>query len=863
MSTPRQFYKNVFFLSTADTTNTSTGAVIISGGLSVQKNINTTGITVGNLNFTGSLFQNGALYTSSQWTGSVGSLLSYTSGGVSISNATIGGLVYSTVTASNLMTQNLNLGIASLFSGSFVASNNVITPTNVTGLAFSNANIRSFNITINTSILVSPGTNLFSVYNLIGSQTDSGWSLFIDTYGDISGIVFTINSSGQILYTSTNISNFVNSTFRYRVEQYTASGTYTSLLGNTQGSYIMDTIQINNTSESTPGSNNGGLYLLGGSTITKNVNILSTSDTVGLGTGGSLTVLGGASISKNLIVGAGATFGGSLIPNTTLTQDLGSATNRWRDIFLSGNTIDLGGTLISTNTTGTIAFGSTVLNTTTTGNIGSSIPNLLSTNISTSTVNASGGITTGALLATSQISTNNLFSVNTSIGNLVSATGTFANKVGTNQTVGTINVTNGITTGTLLATSQISTNNLFSVNTSIGNLVSATGTFANKVGTNQTVGTINVTNGITTGTLLATSQISTSSINATNGTISNFAITNNLLVGGSLIAVNVTTLNLIDTNISTGTINASTGITTASLLNTIGTITNLGSTNISTGTINASTGITSNSLSVNGSTRIFNITAFSTGTLTVIGPGNVGYLPATTTIGQLLSVYGPGGPDVISNIDLSSTPPQSATNFLPSVRFSMNELIGTTNFNILTRNPGVTGTMASRIFIDAAGNIGIGTTTPSVRLDVNGTIRQFSTAAGNYSGYLNVNGYTQSSTTLLNPGLLLFSSSTFNYGFDLGYLGTTYRARMFAPNTADISFAFAPTSGSTLQSGFTERMVIKGDSGFVGIGTTAPSSRLDVNGDIRFQTTNRLTIDTTDNFIYSSNTVGLLCNVGQ
>ena len=811
MSTPRQFYKNVFFLSTADTTNTSTGAVIISGGLSVQKNINTTGITVGNLNFTGSLFQNGALYTSSQWTGSVGSLLSYTSGGVSISNATIGGLVYSTVTASNLMTQNLNLGIASLFSGSFVASNNVITPTNVTGLAFSNANIRSFNITINTSILVSPGTNLFSVYNLIGSQTDSGWSLFIDTYGDISGIVFTINSSGQILYTSTNISNFVNSTFRYRVEQYTASGTYTSLLGNTQGSYIMDTIQINNTSESTPGSNNGGLYLLGGSTITKNVNILSTSDTVGLGTGGSLTVLGGASISKNLIVGAGATFGGSLIPNTTLTQDLGSATNRWRDIFLSGNTIDLGGTLISTNTTGTIAFGSTVLNTTTTGNIGSSIPNLLSTNISTSTVNASGGITTGALLATSQISTNNLFSVNTSIGNLVSATGTFANKVGTNQTVGTINVTNGITTGTLLATSQIST----------------------------------------------------SSINATNGTISNFAITNNLLVGGSLIAVNVTTLNLIDTNISTGTINASTGITTASLLNTIGTITNLGSTNISTGTINASTGITSNSLSVNGSTRIFNITAFSTGTLTVIGPGNVGYLPATTTIGQLLSVYGPGGPDVISNIDLSSTPPQSATNFLPSVRFSMNELIGTTNFNILTRNPGVTGTMASRIFIDAAGNIGIGTTTPSVRLDVNGTIRQFSTAAGNYSGYLNVNGYTQSSTTLLNPGLLLFSSSTFNYGFDLGYLGTTYRARMFAPNTADISFAFAPTSGSTLQSGFTERMVIKGDSGFVGIGTTAPSSRLDVNGDIRFQTTNRLTIDTTDNFIYSSNTVGLLCNVGQ
>lgn len=38
---------------------------------------------------------------------------------------------------------------------------------------------------------------------------------------------------------------------------------------------------------------------------------------------------------------------GNILPSTTLTYDLGSSTQRWRDIYLSGNTIDLGGTKIT------------------------------------------------------------------------------------------------------------------------------------------------------------------------------------------------------------------------------------------------------------------------------------------------------------------------------------------------------------------------------------------------------------------------------------------------------------------------------------------------------------------------------------
>jgi len=38
---------------------------------------------------------------------------------------------------------------------------------------------------------------------------------------------------------------------------------------------------------------------------------------------------------------------GDLVPSADVTYDLGSATNRWNDLFLSGNTIDIGGATIS------------------------------------------------------------------------------------------------------------------------------------------------------------------------------------------------------------------------------------------------------------------------------------------------------------------------------------------------------------------------------------------------------------------------------------------------------------------------------------------------------------------------------------
>ncbi len=52
-------------------------------------------------------------------------------------------------------------------------------------------------------------------------------------------------------------------------------------------------------------------------------------------------------------------FISSLEPLTTLTHDLGSPNRRWRDIYLSGNTIDLAGATISGDGTGAILISAT------------------------------------------------------------------------------------------------------------------------------------------------------------------------------------------------------------------------------------------------------------------------------------------------------------------------------------------------------------------------------------------------------------------------------------------------------------------------------------------------------------------------
>lgn len=78
-----------------------------------------------------------------------------------------------------------------------------------------------------------------------------------------------------------------------------------------------------------------------------------TLQTISVGNSTVNTVINSTSIS----VAGGGRFGGHLMPTANVTYDIGNSAMRWRDLWLSGTTINLGGATIKTDTdTGSIAL---------------------------------------------------------------------------------------------------------------------------------------------------------------------------------------------------------------------------------------------------------------------------------------------------------------------------------------------------------------------------------------------------------------------------------------------------------------------------------------------------------------------------
>jgi hypothetical protein len=334
-------------ISTSNLTSNNLVTTNISTGV-----LNATGITIGNINITGGLFQNGNPYIASQWTTVTPESISYYSSagnvyvginntnasysldvtgdsrfrnGLSTGNINVNGdmvvsgnfsianLNLGDVTTGNIITNNINYGVADTYSGSFIAANNVISSSSITGLSF--VDTSAFTVNLNVIIERSIGGNLYAYFLLEGIHKDGTWSLLKSYSGDSTGITFSITSDGQINYTSTNLTNWTSTTFRFIVNKISNTGTYVSLLNNTQGSYIFNTLQINDTTASIIGSNNGSLYSRGGATFDKNITIRDTNNSTAIGSGGCLTVLGGTSISKDLYIGENVYVARDLLAN--------------------------------------------------------------------------------------------------------------------------------------------------------------------------------------------------------------------------------------------------------------------------------------------------------------------------------------------------------------------------------------------------------------------------------------------------------------------------------------------------------------------------------------------------------------------
>jgi hypothetical protein len=122
-------------------------------------------------------------------------------------------------------------------------------------------------------------------------------------------------------------------------------------------------------------------------------------------------------------------------------------------------------------------------------------------------------------------------------------------------------------------------------------------------------------------------------------------------------------------------------------------------------------------------------------------------------------------------------------------------------------------------------------------VNMTGTVWQH--GSGTASGYMKANSGNLASTTALNPGLLLYGGDATHssVGTDFGYSSTTsrFRMRVFGPTTADFSFATASALPPAAQSDFTDLFVVRGDTGRVGIGTSAPSAALSVGSSSQFQ----------------------------
>ena len=87
----------------------------------------------------------------------------------------------------------------------------------ISGFAFNGSIVRGFQAIATVQIVCSNGENLYANFDLRGVQLkNSMWIMTSVFVGDHTGVDFTMNTSGQVLYTSTSIGNYTSSNVKFR-----------------------------------------------------------------------------------------------------------------------------------------------------------------------------------------------------------------------------------------------------------------------------------------------------------------------------------------------------------------------------------------------------------------------------------------------------------------------------------------------------------------------------------------------------------------------------------------------------------------------------------------------------------------------
>lgn len=138
---------------------------------------------------------------------------------VAISPTTSTEIGYVSGVTSAIQTQ-LNAKVATvtgdILAASFTGAQSVASPTNVTGLAFSNGVVRSFNATVN--VLVSATSSLYESFYIRGIQRGADWVIEQNSVGDTSNVVFSITTAGQLQYISSTYTGFSSLTIKFKAD---------------------------------------------------------------------------------------------------------------------------------------------------------------------------------------------------------------------------------------------------------------------------------------------------------------------------------------------------------------------------------------------------------------------------------------------------------------------------------------------------------------------------------------------------------------------------------------------------------------------------------------------------------------------
>jgi hypothetical protein len=484
-----------------------------------------------------------------------------------ITNLTVPNLLSTNLSTSNLSSYNL-ISVYSTSGNSFITngtianilSNNVnttnATATNLYNTNLTSSNIHATNIT-STSVISVNASSAYSTtgyLNLTGTipSFNSSTGTFI-SYGGVSIDIIenatSITSGGGLTVAGgASIAKDVYIGYTLYVPNISSSnisgiyGTVSHLLG-TNVNFVNSTFNNLFLTGTTPSSNSssGTFISFGGISINCTENVKSITS------GGGLTISGGASIAKTLLVGE--TFG-----SNTITAGV---------IYATGSTIT---NILTTNLSGSNALITNISNTNLTTN------SIISTNISSSNSTFTNALITNVTgntlrftdiyftnLNGTSIYTNSLDAnyINNNIS-LTSLTGSITNLISTTSTIQNLKLTNG--TFSNLIGSYIDVNNA-----SVSSLVST-----NILTTNETTVNLLATN-ITTTNLIGTSA------NIIYGTVSNLIGTNLDYTNSTI--VNLKVSDIVSTSVyatysTIGTLIASTGtfINNSSIFNTLGNI---------------------------------------------------------------------------------------------------------------------------------------------------------------------------------------------------------------------------------------------------------------------------------------------------